>query len=101
MKHLEQMLATYVYNHCNMYNITIYFCNIHIKHLQYTSETFETIETYSCNMRFQCNISLLLGIWRLVGVSCSPKAAPDSSGCTPQKGDIGRTSGGEATAAAA
>jgi hypothetical protein len=62
MKHLEQMLATYVYNYCNMYNITIYFCNIYMKHLQYIPETFETIETYSYNMRFQRNISLLLGI---------------------------------------
>jgi hypothetical protein len=41
-----------------MCNITIYFCNIRMKHLQYTSKI---IETYSCNMCFQCNISLLLG----------------------------------------
>ena len=69
MKHLEQTLATYVYIHCNMCNITIYFCNIqmkhlqhiHTKHLQHTSETSEPIETYSYNMRFQRNISLLLG----------------------------------------
>jgi hypothetical protein len=27
MKHLEQMLAIYVYNQCNMCNIPIYFCN--------------------------------------------------------------------------
>jgi hypothetical protein len=27
MKHLEQMLATYVYNQYNMCNIPIYFCN--------------------------------------------------------------------------
>jgi hypothetical protein len=58
MKHLERTLATYVYNHCNKCNITIYFCNIHIKHLQHTSET---IEIYTYNIRFQCNISLLLG----------------------------------------
>jgi hypothetical protein len=55
MKHLKQTLATYVYNHCNMCNITIYFCNIYLKHLRHTSET------YSCDMRFQRNISLLLG----------------------------------------
>jgi hypothetical protein len=61
MKYLEQMLATYVYNHCNMCNIPIYFCNIHIKHLQRTSETPETLEIYTCNMWFQRNISLLLG----------------------------------------
>jgi hypothetical protein len=60
-KHLERMLATYVYDYCNMCNITIYFCNIHMEHLQHTSEIFETIKTYSCNIRFQCNISLLLG----------------------------------------
>jgi hypothetical protein len=26
-------------------------CNIHMIQLQYTSETFKTIETYSCNIR--------------------------------------------------
>jgi hypothetical protein len=57
MKHLERTLATYVYNHCNICNISVSFCNIHMKHLQHTSETSET---YSCNMRFQHNISLLL-----------------------------------------
>jgi hypothetical protein len=41
MKHLKQILATYVYNH-----------------LYHTSETSET---YTRNMRFQRNISLLLG----------------------------------------
>ena len=61
MEHLERALATYVYNHCNMCNITIYFFNIHMKHLQHISETSETIKTYSCNMHFQRNISLLLG----------------------------------------
>ena len=61
MKHLEWTFATSVYNHYNMCNISIYFCNIHMKHLQHTFETSETIETYSCNMRFQHNISLLLG----------------------------------------
>jgi hypothetical protein len=35
MKHWKQKLATYVYNH---FNIPIYFCNIHIKHLQHTYE---------------------------------------------------------------
>ena len=38
------MLVTYVYSHCNIYNILIYFCNIHMKHLQRTSETSKTIE---------------------------------------------------------
>jgi hypothetical protein len=28
----------------------IYFCNIYMKQLQHTSETFETLETYICNI---------------------------------------------------
>jgi hypothetical protein len=40
MKNWEQKLTTYTYNHFNICNISIYFCNIHVKHLQYTSETF-------------------------------------------------------------
>jgi hypothetical protein len=36
--------ATYVYRHSNI-------CNIQIKHLQHTSKTVETFETYNCNMR--------------------------------------------------
>jgi hypothetical protein len=44
-----------------MYNISIYFYNIDIKHLQYTYETFEMLETNACNKRFQRNMSLLLG----------------------------------------
>jgi len=47
-----QMLATYVYNHCNIYNIPIYFCNIRMKYLQRTSKTSETLERYACNMHF-------------------------------------------------
>ena len=35
-----------------MCNITIYYCNIHIKYLQHTSETSEILETYFCNMHF-------------------------------------------------
>jgi hypothetical protein len=58
MKHLKWTLATYVYNHCTMCNITIYFYNIRIKYLQHTSKT---TETYYCNMCFQRNIPLLLG----------------------------------------
>jgi hypothetical protein len=58
MKHLEHTLETYVYSHFNMCNILIYFCNINIKHLQYTSETSKTLETYACNMCFsaQCHL---------------------------------------------
>jgi hypothetical protein len=48
MKHLEYALEIYVYSHCNICNIPIYFCK-HLKHLQHTSEIFET---YACNMRF-------------------------------------------------
>jgi hypothetical protein len=45
-----------VYNHFNKCNISIYFCNIHIKHLQHTSET---LEIYACNMRFHPSSSSL------------------------------------------
>jgi hypothetical protein len=47
-----------MYSYCNICNIPIYFCNSHIKYLRYISEI---LETYACNMRFQRNISLLLG----------------------------------------
>ena len=60
MKYWEQNLTTYLDNYCNICNISIYLWNIHMKRLQHTSETSEIIETYSCNIRFQCNISLLL-----------------------------------------
>jgi hypothetical protein len=56
IKHLKQMLATYIYNHCE-YSISIYFCNIHMKHLQHTFETSETLE----NRRFQHALSANLG----------------------------------------
>jgi hypothetical protein len=42
-----------VYSHYNIRNIRIYFCNINLKHLQHTYETFET---YVCNIRFQRNM---------------------------------------------
>jgi len=61
MKHWEHNLATYVYNYCNMCNITIYFCNIHMmKHLQHTYETLENICLQHALLA-QHNISLLLG----------------------------------------
>ena len=50
MKHWEQTVATYVYNHCNICNIPIYFCNIRMKHLKHTYETSKTLETCTCNM---------------------------------------------------
>jgi hypothetical protein len=61
IKHWEQKLATYVYNHCDICNIPIYFCNIRVKHLQHTFKTFRTLEIYACNMRFQHSVTLLLG----------------------------------------
>jgi hypothetical protein len=53
IKHWEQKLAAYMYNHCDICNILIYFCNMHMKYLQRTSEKSETLETDACNMRFQ------------------------------------------------
>jgi hypothetical protein len=50
-------------NDCNIFNIPIYFYNIYTKHLQNTSETSETLETYAFHMCFQRNIYLLLGRW--------------------------------------
>ena len=44
-----------------MYNIPIYFCNIDTRQLQHNYETFETLDTDACNMRFQHKISLVLG----------------------------------------
>jgi hypothetical protein len=43
LKHLEHTLATYVYSHCNIYNIQR-------KHLHHTFETAKTFEiyTYTC-----------------------------------------------------
>jgi hypothetical protein len=52
IKHWYQSFATYIYNH---YNIPIYFCNIHLKHLQHTSKS-ETLETYAQNIHFQQNL---------------------------------------------
>jgi hypothetical protein len=46
----DKHTCNYVYNHSNICNIPIYFCNIHLKLLQYTSET---LKIYTCNMRFQ------------------------------------------------
>ena len=66
MKQWKQKLATYVYNHYNICNILIYFCNIRVKHL-YTSKAFEIFETYAGNMQFQCNISVPLGEEKLIG----------------------------------
>jgi hypothetical protein len=58
MKHCEQKLATYVYNHCNICDISLYFCNTHKKHLQHTSKT---LEAEACNMCFQ--VQHKLAVW--------------------------------------
>ena len=50
MKYWRQTLTTYVYNHCNICNIPIYFCNIGIKQLQHTSKITKIFELYTCNM---------------------------------------------------
>jgi hypothetical protein len=42
LKHLQPMQY--------MQHPTIYFCNIHMKQLQHTSKTFETLETYIYNI---------------------------------------------------
>jgi hypothetical protein len=60
IKHWEEKFATYVYNYCNICNISIYFCNIRMKHLQHTSKMSEILQTYTWNIHFQRNISLLL-----------------------------------------
>jgi hypothetical protein len=52
MKHLEHTLETYVYSHCNMCNISIYFFNMKIKHLQHPDETSEILKIYSYNISF-------------------------------------------------
>jgi hypothetical protein len=61
-ENIDETLGTHLCNthvqHCNICNIPIHFCNIHLKHLQHTSETHET---YAYNMSLQCNIALLHG----------------------------------------
>jgi hypothetical protein len=49
-KTLRTKLTTYVNNHCNIYNISIYFCNIHIN---ICNITLKHLKTDACNMRFQ------------------------------------------------
>ena len=77
-KLLEQTLATCVYGHCSICTIPVYFCNIHAKHLQHTSKTSETIETYACNIRLQHalsrNISMMLAAQRERNYARGPTA---------------------------
>jgi hypothetical protein len=71
------MFATYMYIHYNICNIRIYLCNIHMKHLQHTSET---LETYACSICFQCNISpCYLGEWRLIDAELDTGAELDTA----------------------
>jgi hypothetical protein len=70
LKHWKQKLATYVYKHCDICNIPIYFCNFHMKHLQRLDETSETLETYFLQYAFSvCNVTLLLG--RITGLDAA------------------------------
>jgi hypothetical protein len=55
MKHSEYIHATYVYSHCNICDIQIYFCNIHIEHTG-------TACTYSWNT---CNMKNRWKIWNI------------------------------------
>ena len=69
------MFAIYVYNHCNICNVPIYFYNIHMKHLQDNSETIATLKTDTSKCAFKRNIYLLLMKWRLADMWSSPEAA--------------------------
>jgi hypothetical protein len=55
MQHTNETLSTYVWNTwkhtlatCMLCNISIYFCNIQMKHLKHI---FETPKTYACNLK--------------------------------------------------
>ena len=78
MKLLGHTLETCVYSHCNMCNIPIYFCNILMKHMQHLDKTSETLEIYAYNMRFQYNITLLLGRMELNVVELDDGASSSS-----------------------
>jgi nicotinamide mononucleotide (NMN) deamidase PncC len=56
----------------------IYFCNIHLKHLQYTSKT---LETYTYNMCFQQNLTVRWAEHCTAGFGCAVAVAKeDDSG---------------------
>jgi hypothetical protein len=42
-RNIWNICETYEYSHYNMWNISIYFCNIDIQYLQHTSEISETL----------------------------------------------------------
>jgi hypothetical protein len=64
----------YIYNHCNICNISIYFCNIHINACNITLKHLQHLKIDACNMCFQAHIYLLLTKWWLVGVWSSSEA---------------------------
>ena len=102
MKHWEQTFITYVYNHCNIYNITIYFCNIHMKYLQHTFETCETLETCAFSKTWQSS-GRSEGGWQRMGGCADPgdrehmvpavEAHQQSGGAAPWR--YGRSGDGE------
>jgi hypothetical protein len=53
LQHISETITTYATSQS--------FYNIRIKHLQYPDGTSKILETYACNMRFQHNVTLLLG----------------------------------------
>ena len=61
IKHLEHILETFVYSHCNLCNIPMYVCSIDIKHLQHTFKTSETLENIRLQhvLSSQCHLAAL------------------------------------------
>jgi hypothetical protein len=69
-----------------------------MKHLQYNSETPKTLKTYVCNMRFQRNISLLLGqteAHRCVEVTSVELTGNAELGGDAQRARLGQCDGGD------
>jgi hypothetical protein len=92
IKHWEYKLTTYVYNHFNICKIPIYFYNIHMKHLQHTYKTSETLETYAWNIRFS---SFFRTTHRGGGMAGSGQLAPEDGGMAwQQPAGLGPTSDG-------
>ena len=52
------LFNTCVYNHSNICNIQIHFCNIHMKQLQHKSEISETLETCVYSHSNICNTQM-------------------------------------------
>jgi hypothetical protein len=78
MRHLEQTLETYMYSHCNMCNITVYFCNIKMKHLQHLDETSKTLEhTKLATCVAQCHIAAWMRYPSSTGMLAKESAVTD------------------------